>query len=88
MSDGAIRLVVTLLANGLLPVVILAWAKDGRTETLFEARSYINLWSQTYDRTLDNIFQIQDEIGAAVVDGLKIILLGLILTEKTTDPKV
>jgi TolB-like protein/Tfp pilus assembly protein PilF len=58
------------------------------TVQLVEARSDTNLWSQTYDRTLDNIFQIQDEIGAAVVDGLKITLLGPILTEKATDPKV
>jgi TolB-like protein/Flp pilus assembly protein TadD len=58
------------------------------TVQLVEARSDTNLWSQTYDRTLDDIFQIQDEIGAAVVDGLKITLMGSILTEKNTDPKV
>jgi len=34
------------------------------------------LWSQTYDRKLENIFAIQDEIAAAVVDALQITLLG------------
>jgi TolB-like protein/DNA-binding winged helix-turn-helix (wHTH) protein/Tfp pilus assembly protein PilF len=43
---------------------------------LIEARSDTHLWSQTYDRNLDNIFQIQDEIATSVVDALKIKLLG------------
>jgi len=43
---------------------------------LIEARSDTHLWSESYDRKLDNIFQIQDEIAASVVDALKIELLG------------
>ncbi len=43
---------------------------------LIKADDGFHLWSETYDRTLDNIFQIQDEIAAAVVDALKITLLG------------
>jgi TolB-like protein/Tfp pilus assembly protein PilF len=46
------------------------------TAQLIEARSDTHLWSETYDRKLDNIFQIQDEIAASVVDALKIKLLG------------
>jgi len=46
------------------------------TAQLIEARSDTHLWSETYDRTLDDIFVIQDEISATVVDKLKISLLG------------
>jgi len=46
------------------------------TAQLIQADSGYHLWSKTYDRELDNIFQIQDEIAAAVVDALKITLLG------------
>ena len=46
------------------------------TTQLIEARSDTHLWSETYDRPLDNIFAVQDEIAAAVVEQLKIALLG------------
>ena len=46
------------------------------TAQLIEVTSDTHLWSDTYDRQLDNIFAIQDEIAAAVVDQLKITLLG------------
>jgi len=35
-----------------------------------------HLWSESYDRTLDNIFQVQDDIAQAVVAALKETLLG------------
>lgn len=34
------------------------------------------MWSETYDRSLENIFAIQDEISVAVVEALKIELPG------------
>jgi len=46
------------------------------TVQLIDARSDAHIWSETYDRPLDNIFAIQDEIAAAVVSKLKITLLG------------
>jgi TolB-like protein/Flp pilus assembly protein TadD len=46
------------------------------TAQLIEAHSDTHLWSETYDRKLENIFQIQDEISAHVVEELKITLLG------------
>ena len=46
------------------------------TAQLIEARSDTHLWSETYDRRLDDIFAIQDEIALMVVDQLKITLLG------------
>lgn len=38
---------------------------------LIEARSDTQLWSKNFDRTLQNIFQIQDEIAEDVVDQIK-----------------
>jgi len=46
------------------------------TAQLIDARSDTHLWSETYDRTLDDVFAVQDEIAATVVDRLKITLLG------------
>jgi TolB-like protein/Tfp pilus assembly protein PilF len=45
------------------------------TVQLIEAYSDTHLWSETYDRTLDDIFAIQDEIALAVVKQLRITLL-------------
>ena len=58
------------------------------TAQLIEARSDTHLWSKTYDRTLDNIFIIQDEIAAAVANGLKITLLGAMPQPRETAPEV
>jgi len=46
------------------------------TVQLIKADDGYHLWSETYDRTLENIFAVQDEIAVAVVDALKITLLG------------
>jgi len=46
------------------------------TAQLIKAEDGYHMWSETYDRSLDNIFAIQDEIAAAVVEALKIELLG------------
>ncbi|MBT8047873.1 MAG: tetratricopeptide repeat protein [Xanthomonadales bacterium] len=46
------------------------------TAQLIQADNGYHLWSETYDRQLDNIFEIQEEIAIAVVDALKIKLLG------------
>lgn len=45
------------------------------TTQLIHARSDTHVWSETYDRTLENIFAIQDEIAGKVVEQLKIQLL-------------
>ncbi|MCC8363779.1 tetratricopeptide repeat protein [Lysobacter sp. A6] len=42
---------------------------------LVRATDGAQLWAETYDRDLNDIFQVQDEIAAAVVDELKIKLL-------------
>ena len=41
------------------------------TAQLIEARSDTHLWSETYDRKLDDIFAIQDEIATAIVAALQ-----------------
>ena len=46
------------------------------TAQLIRTNDSSHLWSETFDRTLDNIFTIQDEIAAAVVGQLKVTLLG------------
>lgn len=57
------------------------------TAQLIDARSDTHLWSQTFDRPLDDIFAVQDEIATAVVAQLKVRLLGSEPTAKLTDPK-
>ena len=57
------------------------------TAQLIRAADSSHLWSQTYDRKLDDIFEVQDEIAAAVVAELKIGLLGASPTAKVTDPR-
>ena len=55
------------------------------TAQLIEARSDTHLWSETYERTLDDIFATQDEIAAKVVEQLKITLLGDAPTVRVSD---
>ncbi len=58
------------------------------TAQLIDARSDTHLWSETYDRTLDDIFATQDEIAARVVAQLKLTLLGNeTLSVRKTDPE-
>jgi len=42
------------------------------TAQLIDAESGFHLWSETYERRLEDIFQVQDEIAAAIVDRLRI----------------
>jgi adenylate cyclase len=42
------------------------------TAQLIDAETGFHLWSETYDRRLADIFQVQDEIAAAIVDKLRI----------------
>jgi len=57
------------------------------TAQLIRAGTDTHLWSQTYDRKLDDIFAIQDEIAADVVKQLKVTLLGAAPKVRTTDPE-
>ena len=46
------------------------------TAQLVQAASDSHLWSQTYDRELDDIFAVQDDIAGSVVQELRSALLG------------
>jgi serine/threonine protein kinase/Tfp pilus assembly protein PilF len=55
------------------------------TAQLIRADDGFHVWSQTWDRTLDDIFAIQDEIAADVAAQLKVTLLGAVPTVEATD---
>jgi TolB-like protein/Tfp pilus assembly protein PilF len=57
------------------------------TAQLINAVNDKHLWSETYDRKLDDIFKVQDEIAGKVVEELKVTLLGAVPSVRTTDPK-
>jgi TolB-like protein len=57
------------------------------TAQLIQADSGFHLYSETFDRTLDDVFGIQDEIAAAVVEALKIRLLGAAPKAVEVDPE-
>ena len=57
------------------------------TAQLIDAETGFHLWSETYDRQLEDIFATQDEIAANVTDALKITLLGSVPSVRETDPR-
>ena len=57
------------------------------TAQLIRADDGFHMWSETWDRTLDNIFAIQDEIAADVAAQLKVTLLGSAPAVAETDPE-
>ncbi len=57
------------------------------TAQLIDARTDTHVWSDTYDRTLDDVFAIQDEISASIVEQLKITLLDGAKIATKIDPK-
>ena len=57
------------------------------TAQLVKVDDGYHLWSESYDRTLDDIFAIQDEIAFSVVEQLKVTLLGEAPSVEETDPE-
>lgn len=57
------------------------------TAQLIRTDDSSHLWSETYDRSLENIFTIQDEIADAVVGQLRIKLLGETPKALVVDPE-
>ena len=57
------------------------------TTQLIDARSDTQLWSETYDRTLHDVFAIQDEIAGDVVGRLEVTLLGQVQKTEEVDPE-
>jgi TolB-like protein/Tfp pilus assembly protein PilF len=56
------------------------------TAQLIDARQDTNLWSGRWDRTLTDVFAIQDEIAASVAEALQLELLGQLPVTETTEP--
>ena len=46
------------------------------TAALIDTRNEARLWSDSFEGTLEDIFDIQDQIAAAVVDGIEVELFG------------
>jgi TolB-like protein len=57
------------------------------TAQLIRATDGYHVWSDTWDRNLDDIFKIQDEIAAKVVEELKVTLLGSAPKVRATNPE-
>ena len=57
------------------------------TAQLVETRSGYHLWSETFDRELDDIFTIQEEIAAKVANAMHVTLLGSSAVVDSADPK-
>lgn len=57
------------------------------TVQLVDAATDTQRWSQSYDRKIDDVFRIQDEIADKVVKALKVKLLGATPTTHPTDPR-
>jgi TolB-like protein/Tfp pilus assembly protein PilF len=55
---------------------------------LVRAADGVQIWSQSWDHKLDDVFKIQDEIAVAVVKKLRVTLLGETPTAKPIDPAV
>ncbi len=51
------------------------------TAQLIDAVHDVHLWTQNYDRELNDIFAIQDEISVAITDALKVELIGDVINE-------
>jgi TolB-like protein/Tfp pilus assembly protein PilF len=57
------------------------------TAQLIETSTDTHLWSETFDRSLDDVFAIQDEIAEQVVEQLKIAILAPLPKARVVDPK-
>jgi len=56
------------------------------TAQLIDVRTDSHLWSETYDRKLEDIFVIQDEISAHIVEALKVALGAGEVVQSTSQP--
>jgi TolB-like protein len=57
------------------------------TAQLIDARTDTHLWSETYDRSLDDVFAIQDDIAVAVADRLHLEILSADSPREEVDPR-
>jgi eukaryotic-like serine/threonine-protein kinase len=57
------------------------------TAQLVNTSDGFHLWSETYDRVLDDIFAVQDEIAGAVSKAMHVTLVGVSETKKAINPE-
>lgn len=57
------------------------------TAQLIDARTDAHVWSENYDRPLDDVFAIQDEISDSIVEKLRLTLLDNRPSAQKIDPK-
>ncbi len=57
------------------------------TAQLVNVADGFHLWSETYDRIVEDVFAVQDEIAAAVARELHVTLLGTSAIKQTVDPE-
>jgi len=57
------------------------------TAQLIDTSDASHIWSETYDRTMSDVFAIQDDVAAAVVEALRVTLLGELPKAQRTDPE-
>jgi adenylate cyclase len=57
------------------------------TVQLIEARSDTHIWSENYDRKFENVFAIQDDVAAQVVDELKVNIMGAVPVVDEVNPE-
>lgn len=84
ISEIARRLDVTHVLEGSVRLA------DGRvriTTQLIDARADSHLWSRSYDRVFDDIFEVQDDIVGQVVEELEVSLLGDRPRSHSADPE-
>ncbi|RXJ52487.1 tetratricopeptide repeat protein [Gelidibacter gilvus] len=55
------------------------------TAQLIDVTTGAHIWSETYDRQMEDIFKIQDEIATKVTEQLKVSIIGTSLTSKKVD---
>ena len=65
--------------------------RDGQrirvTAELIDAASGFDMWTQTYERNVDDLFAVQDQITHAIIEALKIKLAVAMPARKTVDPE-
>jgi len=52
---------------------------------LIEAKSGVQIWSETYNRPLDDIFSIQDDIATRIIEEFKVSLMGRVISSQTVN---
>ena len=56
------------------------------TAQLIDVSSNAHVWSQTYDRAIDDIFAVQDEIAASVATAMQVTLAGSLTSAADRPP--